>query len=132
MKTIQAINQKVHEMNEMLNKECGLFWAFSKEQFKENKTPLKEGEKYVSIGHGGYLPKSNLDKLVEGWDAIKKWRDQQIKFLKDAPSAILYEINNRECFFSGDLRDIYELFEGIYTQEFIDEVYKNNYHTFNF
>ena len=132
MKKIEIINQEVQEKNEVLNKECGLFWAFSNEQFAENKTPLKEGEKYVSIGHGGYLPKSNVDKLIKGWDDIKIWRTKQIKFLKDAPRAILYEINNHESFISGDLRDIYELFEGVYSQDFIDKVYKDNYHTFNF
>lgn len=132
MKTIEIINQEVQEMNEVLNKECGLFWAFGNEQFNENKTPLKKGEKYVSIGHGGYLPQGNVNKLIKGWDEIMKWRTKQIKTIKDAPRAILYEINNHESFFSGDLRDIYDLFEGVYSQEFIDKVYKDNYHTFNF
>lgn len=132
MKTIEGIKKEAQEMTTRVGDQCGLFWAFNDDQFNENKTPLKEGEKYVSIGAGGYLPKSNIDKLLKGWDDVEKWRKKQIKLLKDAPRAILYEINNFEAFFSGDLSPVFEIFEGVYSKELIKEVYKNNYHTFNF
>ena len=132
MKTIEIINQEVQTMNEELNKACGVFWAFGNKQFEENRTPLKDGEKYVSLGSGGYVTSGQAVNYIKGSVKIVDWRAKQIKLLEDAPKAILYEINNRECFFSGDLTDIYILFEGVYSPEFINKVYKDNYHTFNF
>ena len=46
-----------------------MFFAFSNQQFDENKTELKDGDKYLSLGAGCYLPKSNYQIYVEG---IKK------------------------------------------------------------
>ena len=56
MKNYPEIRQVAEVKRTELYTNCGLFFAFSNEQFTENKTPLKEGEKYVSIGAGGYLP----------------------------------------------------------------------------
>lgn len=104
---------------------CHVFWAFSNEQFKEGaaKHPLQPGEKYVSIGMGGYLPKSNFDELQAGLTAIKKWKAQAMKEVK-AEEAILYELNNYECFYSCDITDVVEHFEGKYTEDEIRKVYR--------
>ena len=50
MKTLIEIKKEYEEKRTEFFKDCGLFWAFSNKQFFENKTPLQEGEKYVSIG----------------------------------------------------------------------------------
>lgn len=104
---------------------CHVFWAFSNEQFKEGaaKNPTKAGEKYVSIGQGGYLPKSNFDELQAGLTAIKKWKTQAMKEVK-AEEAILYELNNYEAFYSGEIDDVVDHFEGKYTVEEIRKVYR--------
>jgi len=82
-----------------LFKKQGVFFAFSNEQFQKNKTPLKEGEKYVSIGHGGYIPKSNLYPFLDGMKKLNKWERETIKAQKKGKEEhILYELNNHECF----------------------------------
>jgi hypothetical protein len=107
-----------------LNHSVGLFWAFSNKQFEESKTPLKEGEKYVSIGMGGYLPKGNVDKWLEGMKAIEKWVKEA---KKDAKEVILYELNNYECFYTGDITDAMPRLEELgYTREEVKKVYHAN------
>jgi hypothetical protein len=104
---------------------CHVFWAFSDEQMKEGKAknPIKEGEKYVSIGSGGFMPKSNFDELQAGLTAIKKWKAQAMKEVK-AEEAILYELNNYEAFYSGEIDDVIDALDGKYTAEEIRKVYK--------
>lgn len=57
--------EKDKRFNDLIN-ECQMFFAFSDEQFAKNKTPLQEGEKYVALGAGAYMPKSNVDKWHNG------------------------------------------------------------------
>jgi hypothetical protein len=104
MKTLQEIKKEAENKRTELFKEVGLFWAFSNEQFNENKTPLKEGEKYVSIGSGGYLPKSNYQKFKSGFKDINNWEKTQIKNSKKLiEDHIKYELNNYECYYTGDI-----------------------------
>lgn len=49
--------------DEELNK-TGLFWAFDRKQFDENKTNKDAPDsEYATIGDGGYIHKSNLEKF---------------------------------------------------------------------
>lgn len=104
---------------------CGVFWAFSNEQFAEGKKehPVKEGEKYTSIGSGGFMPSANYPQLEKGLKDIKKWYKQAMKEVK-SEQAILHELNNYECFYSCDIDDVVEYFEGKYTIEEIRKVYR--------
>ena len=83
MRTIIDIKKEEADILNKLFKDCAVFWAFSNEQFAANKTPLKGGEKYVSIGAGGYLPKGNLESLTKGMKVIKKWKASEIKKEKE-------------------------------------------------
>jgi hypothetical protein len=104
MKTYREIRAKAQNKRSILFDKCRLFWAFSNQQFNENKTELKEGEKYVSIGAGGYLPKSEVKNLTKGLEIIRKWENSEIKKQKDGKNAhILYELNNHECFYTGSI-----------------------------
>jgi hypothetical protein len=106
MKTIQEIKKEGQDKLTELFNECGVFFAFSNEQFQENKTPLKEGEKYVSMGAGGYLPKGNVQTYLDGHKAITKWEKAEIKAAKEGKEQhILYELQNHECFYTGDIED---------------------------
>lgn len=106
--------------------QVGLFWAFSNEQFEEGKksSPIKSGDKYVSIGAGGFLPKSNIDKWIQGMKDIEKWvKDTK----KDAKEVILYELNNYECFYTGDISDAMPRLEELgYTSAEVKKVYHAN------
>lgn len=98
------IREQAQEKRTELFKAVGLFFAFSTEQFNESKTPLREGEKYVSIGAGGYLPKGNVDKFIEGMSSIRKWENSEIKKQKDAKiEHIKYELSNHECYYTRDI-----------------------------
>lgn len=102
----EVIRKQASEKLNALMSECGIFFAFSNDQFHENKTPLKEGEKYVSIGAGGYMPKSKVKDYLEGSKLISQWEKTEIKKLKDGKEKhILYELRNHECFYTHDIED---------------------------
>lgn len=86
-------------------------------------TRCAEGDKYISIGSGGFMPKSKFDELQTGLTAIKKWKAQAMKEVK-AEEAILYELNNYEAFYSGEIEDTIDALDGRYTAEEIRKVYK--------
>jgi hypothetical protein len=122
----QDIKKEKQKMTTELFKECGVFFAFSDKQFEENKTPLKEGEKYVSIGGGGYLPKGQVDAFMKGMKAINSYGKQKVKKGNLQESEILYELQNHECFYTGDISDVVDLFEGTYTEKQIRDVYNKH------
>lgn len=79
--------------DEELNK-TGLFWASDKKQFDENKTNKDAPDnEYLTIGDGGYIHKSNLEKFNHFFKAIEP------KLKKDL---IEYELINNEAYFIED------------------------------
>lgn len=120
------IKQEEQKRLEQLSDEVGLFWAFSNEQFEEGKkkNPVAKGERYTSIGAGGFLPSKNVQKWVDGMKAVEKWaKDAK----KDAKEVILYELNNYECFYTGDIEDaLPRLHDFGYTTEEVKKVYHAN------
>lgn len=125
-----SIKKEKEKMTSELFEKCGVFFAFSDEQFLENKTPLKEGEKYISIGGGGYMPKGNYDTFKEGMKSITKIGKKKVEENKLAETEILYELNNHECFYTSDYSDVVDMFKGTYTEEQIRDVY-NKHHESN-
>jgi hypothetical protein len=121
-----SIKKEKQRMTDELFKKCGVFFAFSNEQFAKNKTPLKEGEKYISIGAGGYMPKGNYDAFVEGLKEIKKFGKKKVEENNLAETEILYELNNHESFYTGDYSDVVDMFKGTYTEEQIRNVYNKH------
>ena len=128
---------KIHEIHEILyirmseiNNECNVFFAFSNEQFKENKTPLKDGEKYVRLSRNGFIPQGNIkmynDKLKE-WDKLKE------KLYKENTTPyqeIAYHLANHECFYSGSIAEVVGLLNGKYSYEEIYKVYTQEYNNY--
>jgi hypothetical protein len=110
---LQKIKKQREEANSRLFKECGLFFAFSNEQFNENKTPLKDGEKYVSIGSGGYLPKGNFEALQKGMKENEKAYKLAIKTHNLRVKEIVYEFGNHECFYTGDWSVVADMFPDV-------------------
>jgi len=123
MKTITEIKaEKEAKFNDLI-KSVGMFFAFSNQQFNENKTPLKEGEKYVSLGAGAYMPKGNVDLWVNESKAINKWYKEEVKENKARKANIVYELNNHEAFYTGELEETLEALGEDYTREEVREVY---------
>lgn len=105
--TIEEIKKEAQNKFSALFEECGVFFAFSNEQFEENKTPLQEGEKYVSMGAGGYMPKSKVEDYLNGSAEITKWEKSEIKKEKDGVEKhILHELYNHECFYVNSIEDV--------------------------
>ena len=124
LKSIGEIKKEREDKQSELFASCGLFWAFSNEQFATNKTPLKEGEKYVSIGMGGYLPKGNLDTFLNGMESLKKWYKAEIKANKGARRAnIAYELSNHEAYYTGEIEATCSALGSDYTRKEVWAVY---------
>lgn len=124
MQTISELKQQREDKQSELFKECGLFFAFSPSQFQENKTPLQESEKYLSIGGGGYLPKNNFDKFDKGMDLIQAWFKSQVKNNKARRQYIAYELANHEAYYTGCITDTLEALGEEYTREEVKQVYR--------
>ena len=120
------IKKEKEKMTTELFNKLGVFFAFSNEQFNQNKTPLKEGEKYVSIGAGGYIPKGNLDAFLEGMKSINQIGKNKVKENNLAETEILYELKNHESFYTGDYSDVVDMFKGTYTEKQIRDVYNKH------
>ena len=122
MQTIQEIKQEQQNRYDQIGNECGLFWAFSDKQFMENKTPLEEGDKYVSIGAGGYMPKSKVKIWMDGTDQIDAWFKKAIKESKGARRALIaHELANHEAYYTGSITDTLAALPEGYTRK---EVWK--------
>lgn len=119
-----AIRKEAQDRHNKLFDECGVFWAFSNEQFDEGR-PKDKSIKLVSIGAGGFMPKDNFDKLIAGSKAITKWEKDAIKAAKADEQVILYELNNHEAFYTLDTEDAFEALKPLgYTREQVKAVYK--------
>lgn len=127
MKTYNEI-KKEHEVKiSQLIKDCRMFFAFNNEQFEEGKTEKEPDEKYVHLGAGAYMPKSQVNKWIAGLDVIKKWEKAEIKKAKQEDVEILSELHNYECFYVNDITEAVERLAGKYSRERILSVYRKNY-----
>lgn len=123
MNTLQSIKkEQQNRVNDLLTN-CLVFWAFSNEQFAANKTPLQDGEKYVSIGGGGYMPKGKVDAYLNGMKEINKWFKAATKPAEIRKAHILYELNNYEAFYTGDIEDTMNALGSGYTAAEVWAVY---------
>ena len=124
---LQELKKQKEDNTTELIKSVGMFFAFSTEQFHENKTPLQEGEKYVSIGAGAYMPKSQVKNWINGIKEIKKQYKAAVKGNKLRKQEIAYQLNNYECYYTGDISDALEALGSDYTQAEVMAVYKENH-----
>ena len=126
MKTIQDIRNEQDQKNTELFNSVGLFFAFNNEQLEQGKAkfPLKEGDKYVSIGMGGILPKSNVDAFLDGLELIKKWYKKEVNANKAIRrSLIAYELNNHEAYYTGSISDTLAALGSDFTRKEVIKVY---------
>jgi len=125
--TINELKQQKQKKVDTLIKDCLMFFAFSNEQFAANKTELKDGDKYVSLGAGAYMPKSNIDKWKQGTRLIEKWYKAEVKASKEMRAAnILYELNNHEAFYTHEISDTLAALGNGYTAKEVWKVFNDN------
>lgn len=127
MKTSQVniTDLKVEKQNKVdaLITSCKVFFAFSNEQFTSNMPTLEEGDKIVSMGAGGYLPKSQVQNWIDGMDAIGKWYKCATKSIKLRKQNIAYELSNHEAYYTGDISDTLDALGEDYTRAEVLEVF---------
>lgn len=119
MKTIKEIQKEQIVKLSALFKELGIFFAFSQEQFNEQK---KEGVVYVSGDFGMVLPAENVKAY---YDRHKKLIDEETEELKaNVPmdDYIRYQLANHECFFTGDYEEILEFVQAFYTHCTMEDI----------
>ena len=100
-------------------KKTGLFFAFSKEQFEENKTYKDiENMKYYSIGLGGYIAEKDKEKYYNFNHKIfkKKKKDFINKVKKE--DLILHELYNHESYYTYDIEEVVEIIQDYYNEDY--------------
>lgn len=123
--TYQEIKQKRETDTNNLFTSLGVFWAFSNEQFKEGLVKLAEGEKLADIGAGGFIPKHNVEALIQGMKDIDDTFKNAIKENKARETHILYELNNHEAYYTGSIDDTMRTLGDDYTAQEVIEVFKS-------
>lgn len=120
---LHELKQQKQSKVDALITECSVFFAFSTEQFEKNKTPLQDGDKYVSVGAGGYMPKSKVDQFVKGMDNIDKEYKLALKAKKLRKQNISYELHNHEAFYTGEIEDTLQALGEGYTAKEVWQVF---------
>ena len=109
--------------------ELGVFFAFSDKQFQEGKQKrnIKENEKIAAIQGGGFLPSKNAKSYIKKTNDLMVWLEKQVKKLN--PEAVIgYELNNHECYYTGDVSPAYEVLQAYdFTLDQVRAVYHKNY-----
>lgn len=102
-------NEAKKEYDEKFNKlfnETGVFWAFTNAQFDENKTHKDAPDsEYLSVGLGGYIHKSNKDKLDNFNNVIAPKLKKEFTDSIDINDLIDYELANHECYYTYEYSD---------------------------
>ena len=128
IKSIQELKKEEQSKQTILFNSCCLFWAFSDEQFQKNKTPLQEGEKYISIGAGGYLPKSKVEIFSAGMKEISKWYKSETQKNKAVKVELIrYELSNHEAYYTGSIEDTLNALGKGFTAKEVWAVYNKEY-----
>lgn len=84
-------------------KKTGVFWAFSNEQFEENKTHKDAPDsEYLSVGAGGYIHKSNKAKLDKFYKVIAPKLKKEFANNININDFIDYELANYESYVDYD------------------------------
>lgn len=137
---MKEFEKQIHEFEKKRNEELaktGIFYAFSNQQFEENKTHKEaQDNEYLTIGGGAYIHKSNKEKLDNYFNKIlPKLKKEFLKKI-NLEDLIEYELINHECYYTGDWFEVVPIIENYLDSdisqrneiaETIEKVYKMNY-----
>lgn len=110
-----------------LFEELGVIFAFSNQQFEEQK---KEGVIYTSLGSGVILPKGNSKKFIQGLKDIAKEAMKEDVKDNGATKIISREFHNYETGYTGDeerVREALNDYSKLFPDMFSDEVLKTEF-----
>ncbi len=113
------------KMNKILD-DLKVFWAFGNSQLEEGLKKIGEKkENITSIGMGGFIPKKNVKKYIKQMEDYSAWFVKEVKKL-DPNQVIRYELNNYECYYSGDITNAFRVLEEFgFTREEVLHVFHN-------
>lgn len=93
-------NEYDKKYHEELRK-TGVFWAFGGKQWEENKTHKNAPDsEYLSIGAGGYIHKSNKEKLDNFYKMIAPKLKKEFTDNININDFIDYELSNYESYYT--------------------------------
>lgn len=127
MRPIYEIKEERQAKTSEAIKACGMFFAFSDKQWEENKTPLQEGDKYVSLGMGAYMPKSQVEKWNQMTEEVDVWFKEQISSPEMRTAYISYELSNHEAWYTGEIDDTLSALGEGYTHDEVYAVFRAGY-----
>ena len=136
MKTYQEVKQKYSKaVNDAVDNNK-VFFAFGNKQFDESMEKLREKDtkNILNIGSGGFIQKKYIknyaEETVRAEKEYKKGMKELREHKKESEKAILYELNNHECFYTTDISDVVEFFNGIYNEQEIKKVYNKHFNKY--
>lgn len=122
---MKYLNDYTKEAISQALEKTGSFFAFSDEQFDEQK---KNDIEYVGLDAGLVAPKENAKKLLKMLDdAIEEGIKQDLRENKKK-GVVLRELQNHEAFYTGSIEDTVKALKGYnIKREYIQAVYLSNY-----
>lgn len=111
------------QVNDLIT-DCKVFFAFSNTQFEEAVSKLVgEDKKIVSIGAGGFIPKSKVEDYINGMKKISEEFDEAMKNKADREAYIAYELNNHEAYYTRDISSTLDALGDGFTREEVMAVF---------
>lgn len=101
----------------------GIFFAFSNEQFEENKIPKEaKDNEFISCGMGMFIHKSNKKKLDDFFATTEKELKKELKEKTTIEEMIQYELINHECYYTQEPLEILDLIQSYYQETPEEEI----------
>ena len=127
MQTLHELKDIQEQQVSALIKETKMFFAFSNEQFEKSKTSLEDGEKYVNLGAGCFIPKFQVNNFLDGTEKIKKEFSAAVKANKGMRKKLIaYELANHEAWYTGEIDDTMSALGAGYTKKEVWAVWQEN------
>ena len=131
MKYTELKKERSSRFSKLCN-DVGLFWAFDDNQLEEGMKKLNcKKSDLINYQMGGILLKKNVKMFIKEDKKINTWFKKEFKKC-DLNKVIRYELNNYECYYTGETTDAYEALKylGI-TKDQINKVFRNKNYNFN-
>ena len=117
------LNHYIKEAQGECFKRHGVIFAFSQEQFEEQKQPDTQ---YANLGNGLILPYANILAFKADHSEIVSDGIEKDIAENGAESIIFRELQNHECFYTGDLEPCIEALDLYgFSEHQIFEVYNH-------
>ena len=126
---MKYLQDYINEAQTELFDKYGVFFAFSDEQWDDQVNPKLNKADHCYLTAGMYCPKANVeDFLTDHAKVVAQGRHNDIA--ENGLQAIIRrELNNYECYYTGDAEDAIEALKGYpVTTEDILKVFKNKNH----